>query len=78
MTWVALGAYLTQVTVGENGTGADRKQDMTEVTLEAAKSFGPLDVGLYYILTDAEDQNLDTAGNGQAYNTVQAYLTYNF
>ncbi len=78
LTYVALGLYATQATVGENGTGADLKQDMMEITLEAAKSFGPLDVGLYYILTDAEDQNQDVNGEGQSYNSVQAYLTYNF
>lgn len=47
--------------------------DMTEVTLEAARSYGPLDAGLYYIYTAATDQNDD-----DAYSTVQVYLTYNF
>ena len=78
LTYAALGLYLTQATVGENGTGVDPKQDMMEVTLEASKSFGPLDASLLYILTDAEDQNLDANGDGQSYSTVQAYLTYNF
>ncbi len=47
--------------------------DMNEVALTASKSYGPLDVSLAYIYTDADDQN-----NGDSYNTVQAYLTYNF
>ena len=78
LTYVAIGAYFTQVTVGENKTGVDKKQDMMEVTLEASKSFGPLDASLLYIMTDAEDNNVDTSGEGQSFNTVQAYLTYNF
>lgn len=72
LTYVALGAYVTQASVGDNG-GTTAKVDMNEVTLEAAKSFGGLDVGLYYIFTDADDQN-----DGDAYNSVQAYFTYNF
>ena len=47
--------------------------DMKEVALTAAKSYGPLDVTLAYIYTDADDQN-----NGDSYNTLQAYFTYNF
>ena len=78
LTWAGLGIYYTQATAGENGSGADRKLDMTEVTLEATKSFGPLDTALVYIFTDDEDQNQDGKGNGQSYNTIQAYLTYNF
>jgi len=78
LTWAELGLYLTQATVGENGSGVDRKQDMMEVTLSASKSFGPLDTSLVYVLTDAEDLNLDTNGEGQSFNAIQAYLTYNF
>jgi imipenem/basic amino acid-specific outer membrane pore len=72
LTYVALGVYATQASVGDNG-GVAAKVDMSEVTLEVAKSFGPLDAGLYYIFTDADDQN-----NGDAYNSIQAYFTYNF
>ena len=62
-----LGAYYT-------GTSNDTTDvDMNELTLEVTKSFGPLDTGLYYINTDADDQN-----DGDAYNTVQVYLTLNF
>ena len=71
LTWAQLGLYLTQATQTDGIAGTDL--EFMEVTLEAAKSFGPLDVGLYYILTDADDQNA-----GDAYNAVQAYLTYNF
>lgn len=72
LTYVALGVYATQASVGDNG-GVAAEVDMSEVTLEVAKSFGPLDAGLYYIFTDADDQN-----NGDAYNSIQAYFTYNF
>ena len=72
LTWAQLGLYLTQSTTTD-GVAVGTDLEMTEVTVEAAKSFGPLDVGLYYILTDADDQNA-----GDASNTVQAYLTYNF
>ncbi|MCJ7765316.1 MAG: hypothetical protein MUP09_05185, partial [Thiovulaceae bacterium] len=56
-----------------DGIAAGTDLDMTEVTLSASKSFGPLDTSLVYISTSADDQN-----KGDAYNTVQAYLTYNF
>ena len=78
LTWANLGLYLTQTTT-KDGFAVGTDTEMMEVTLEAAKSFGPLDVGLYYIMTDATDQNIkfgDTEGS--AYSTVQAYLTYNF
>lgn len=66
---INLGAYYTS-----SDQSADAGDiDMTDFTLEVAKSFGPLDAGLYYIMSDVEDQN-----NGDAYNTVQLYLTYNF
>lgn len=62
-----LGAYITS-------TSADTANvDMMEVTLEATKSFDALDTGLYYIYADADDMN-----SGDAFNTVQVYLTYNF
>ncbi len=62
-----LGVYYTQAQVGADDA------DFTEATFEVAKPFGPLDVGLYYIYTKYDADN-----NGDAYNTVQAYLTYNF
>ncbi len=71
---VDLGAYYT----GADQDTAAGDNDLTELTLELAKSFGPLDTGLYYIYTDAEDQNIDAAGKSDSYNTIQVYLTYNF
>ncbi len=62
-----LGIYYTQAAVGADDA------DFTEATFEVAKAFGPLDVGLYYIYTKYDADN-----EGDAYNTVQAYLTYNF
>jgi imipenem/basic amino acid-specific outer membrane pore len=75
---VAATADLSGFGVGAYYTSADQSSDagdndMSELTLEVTKSFGPLDTGLYYIMTDAEDQN-----GGDSYNTVQAYLTLNF
>jgi len=79
LTWVELGLYLTQST-STDGLGAGIDTEMTEVTVSASKSFGPLDASLVYIMTDANDQNLQTAAadSGDSYNTVQAYLSYNF
>lgn len=53
--------------------GATDTKDVTEVTLTATKSFGPLDATLAYISSD--DENLNDA---KRYDTVQAYLTLNF
>jgi hypothetical protein len=47
--------------------------DMSELTLTAGKSFGPLDTTFAYIFTDADDKN-----EGDSYNAIQAYLTLNF
>ena len=78
LTWVSLGLYVTQATVTD-GMGAGTDLDMTEVTLSASKSFGPLDASLVYINTAADDQNIKAGDTkGSAFNTVQAYLTYNF
>ncbi len=64
---VGVGAYITS-------TSADAANvDMLETTLEVTKSFDALDTGLYYIYADADDMN-----SGDAFNTVQVYLTYNF
>jgi len=69
---VGLGAYWT-------ATSNDTTDvDMNELTLEVTKSFGPLDTGLYYIYTDADDQNINEDGDAEAYNTIQVYLTLNF
>ncbi len=60
--------------------------DMKEFTVTAGKDFGPLNATLAYIYTKADDLNtqdkngvnFNTDGKGKAFNTVQAYLTYNF
>ena len=56
-----------------NSSNDTANVDMTEVALTASKSYGPLDVSLAYIYTEADDVN-----SGDNFNTVQAYLTYNF
>ncbi|MGA9046065.1 porin [Sulfuricurvum sp.] len=64
-----VGAYYTDV----SNDIATSTHEMTELTVTASKSFGPLDTTLAYVSTDADDQN-----NGSQYNSVQAYLTLNF
>jgi len=70
---VDLGLYYTGTTTGSNDVAGVDDVDMTELTLTAGKTVGPLDATLVYIMTDADDQN-----DGDAYNIVQVYLTYNF
>jgi len=79
LTWAALGLYVTQATT-KDGIAAGTDATFLEATLSASKSFGPLDTSLVYVMTDANDANLETAAadSGKSYNTVQAYLTYNF
>ncbi len=73
------GLYYTQSTTGKNGNILATELDFTEATFEVAKSFGPLDTGLYYIYTKSDDDNVKAGKlKGDAYNTVQVYLTYNF
>ncbi|WP_373034985.1 porin [Sulfurimonas sp.] len=74
-----LGIYYTQATIGKNGDNTATEKDFAEVTFEVARSFGPLDAGLYYIYTKSDADNIKTGNTkGDAYNTVQLYLTYNF
>jgi hypothetical protein len=72
LTWVALGLYATQTTTTD-GVAAGTDLEMTDITVTASKSVGPLDVTLAVISTEADDQNA-----GDSYLTAQAYLTYNF
>ncbi len=60
-----LGLYFTSA---NNDAG-----DMMDLTLTAGSSIGAFDYAVAYIMTDADNQN-----DGDAYNTLQAYLTYNF
>jgi len=72
LTWVELGLFVTKSTSNEYMTdGSDL--EMTEMTVTASKSFGPLDATLAIFSTEADDQN-----DGDAYTSLQAYLTYNF
>jgi len=64
-----VGAYYTDV----SNEIATSTHEMTELTVTASKSFGPLDTTLAYVSTDADDQN-----GGSQFNSVQAYLTLNF
>ena len=69
------GVYYTTVANGDQ-VAADR--DMNELTVSIDKSFGDLDAALVYINTDAKDQNIGANLKSSSFNTVQAYLTYNF
>ncbi|WP_353661838.1 hypothetical protein [Hydrogenimonas sp. SS33] len=64
-----------------------KDDEMDEFTLTASKSFGAFDASIAYIYTDADNLNWkDKNGNGQrdknengdSFNTLQVYLTYNF
>ena len=82
LTWASLGLFYTSADQADGGkqigTGVDGT-DMTEIALTASKSFGPLDTSIVFFNTTADDQNKPTAGKkGEAYNTLQAYLTYNY
>ncbi len=48
-------------------------KNLDEFTVTASRSYGSIDTSLVYFNTKADDQN-----NGDSYNTVQVYLTYNF
>jgi len=50
--------------------------DLTEITLTASKSFGPLDTSLAIIYADSNDNV--TSGNDVKTTDIQVYLTYNF
>jgi len=62
-----VGAYFTTASNDETDV------DMTELTLTAGSSAGSLDYSFAYVYTEADDQN-----DGDAFNNIQAYLTYNF
>jgi len=84
-----LGLYYTSTSTGTNNAstvvgGTNNglplaAVNMTELTVTASKTVGPLDATLAYIYTNADDQNIKTgATKGSAYSTIQAYLTLNF
>lgn len=67
---VDLGLYVTMIDHNPAVGAGILEQDLTEVTVTAGKTFGPLDTTLAYI-----NANRDT---GDTDNTIQAYLTLNF
>ena len=74
-----LGVYYTKADQANTVTGAHTvgtgDNDLTEWTVTAGKSFGPLDATIAYISTDAKDADTTT---DDTTNRVQAYLTLNF
>ena len=75
---IDLGLYYTSA-IQKNGFNTNTDAAFTEATFEVAKSFGPLDVGVYYIFTQDDNLNQKSATEkGDAYDTVQVYLTYNY
>lgn len=66
-----LGLYYTNA----DQTAAAGDNDMTEFTVTATKSVGPLDITAAYINSDIKTA---TVGDDETSNTIQAYLTLNF
>jgi len=68
-----LGLYVYMIDHGKESLNADGSvaKDLTEITLSASKSFGPLDAALVAINTDVD-------GADDSVNIVQVYLTLNF
>lgn len=64
---VDLGLYYTMADQSDDAGN----NDMSEITLTASKSFGPLDLTLAYINTDLEKAE-------DPVNTVQGFITLNF
>lgn len=76
--FATFAAQYTDVSIGLTNAGnlavaGKEEVDMTEVTLTASKSFGPLDATVAYYSTDADDQN-----DGKRYDSVLAMLKLNF
>jgi hypothetical protein len=65
--------YAQFTDINLKAAGATTTTDVTEVTLTATKSYGPLDATLAYISADDDSVNA-----GKRYDTVQAYFTLNF
>jgi len=68
-----LGLFYTNIDTDGGAGAAYFKNTVTEVTFTAGKSFGNLDALFAYIYADD-----DAINDGDAYNTLQLYLTYNF
>ena len=71
---VASVDLLAQYTSANDKTAANN--DMSELTLTAGKSFGPLDATLAYVYTNAKTPANTT--DDETTNLIQAYLTLNF
>ena len=67
-----LGVYYTDA--DQSTTAGDN--DLTELTVTVGKSFGPADLTLAYINTDAKTPLV--YGDDETSNTIQAYITVNF
>ena len=71
----AAGADLALYYTYADQSAAAGDNDLSEVTLTASKTFGPLDATLAYIFADIKSA---TVGDDETSHTLQAYLTYNF
>lgn len=74
-----LGVYYTNA--DQAGTKAEMKDnDVSDLTVVASKSFGPLDTSLVYSYIEAssEDDTSTATVDNDAYNQIQLYLTLNF
>ena len=71
-----LGVYYTKADQANTVDGATADKDLTEYTITAGKSFGPIDATIAYINTDKKTVSDST--DDESTNRVQAYLTLNF
>jgi len=68
-----LGLYTTDIEVGNLP-----KDTVSEVTVTASKSFGPLDTSIAIIYDDFDTDGIKGPGYVEDLTTFQLYLTYNF
>ncbi len=75
---IDLAAYYTNADQASRKVAGIEKanNDLSELTITATKSVGPLDATVAYINATVQNQNNTTTNNNS--NTVQAYLTLNF
>ena len=71
----AAGADLALYYTYADQSAAAGDNDLSEVTLTASKTFGPLDATLAYVFSDVKTA---TVGDDETSNTIQVYLTLNF
>jgi hypothetical protein len=70
-----LGVYYTMADQADKVGGVVANNDLSELTVTASKSFGPLDATVAYIYADIQNNAPLTENTS---NTIQAYLTVNF